>query len=451
MRPRAEEQAQPGSWRSRILLIATAALVLGLASSAQATTTNVVPNPGFEQGGCGDTPLICGWLGYPFMSQDTNAHSGNFAMLLRCGNYGCSADGLAPWASLSAHIDPAACPAIGPGTHPASFWFSAGGGADGANFGATFYSGPGCTGEQLGHDRLGGSPAGGWQEVKGTLLAPSGTQSAYLYLGASLPCDDFCYFEASFDDLDVEAETTPDTTSPETTITSGPSGTTNSTSATFEFTADEPSTFECSLDDGAFATCASPESYTGLGEGSHTFRVGATDAAGNPDPTPAEQTWTVAPNTPPAARFTYTCSGLTCSFDARESTDGDGRIDDYRWEFGDGSTGSSTTVQHIYDTVGTYQVKLTVTDNGGATATDSKAVTLIALTARGYKVKGLQKVDLSWNGAGSFDVYRNDVAIARVSATAYTDNIDRKGSGSYRYRVCEAQTSTCSNQATATF
>jgi hypothetical protein len=185
------------------LIVAFAvAFVLGLAPSAQAA--NVVPNPGFEQGGCGDTPILCDWLGYPFMSQDTNAHSGNFAMLLHCGNTGCYADGFAPWVSLSAHVDPAACPAIGPGTHPASFWFSADAGSEGAGFGATFYSGPGCTGEQLGADSLGGSTAGGWQEVKGTLLAPSGTQSAYLYLGASLPCEDFCFFQASFDDLDVE-------------------------------------------------------------------------------------------------------------------------------------------------------------------------------------------------------------------------------------------------------
>src|SRR5262249_2455289 len=48
---------------------------------------------------------------------------------------------------------------------------------------------------------------------------------------------------------------------PETTITSGPSGTLNSASATFAFTASEPSTFECSLDGSAFAVCTSPASY----------------------------------------------------------------------------------------------------------------------------------------------------------------------------------------------
>jgi Ca2+-binding RTX toxin-like protein len=84
-----------------------------------------------------------------------------------------------------------------------------------------------------------------------------------------------------------------DTTPPETTITSGPSGQVSSTSATFEFTASEPSTFACSLDGASFASCASPRTYSGITAGSHTFRVRATDQAGNVDATPAERAWTV--------------------------------------------------------------------------------------------------------------------------------------------------------------
>jgi PKD domain len=158
-------------------------------------------------------------------------------------------------------------------------------------------------------------------------------------------------------------------------------------------------------------------------------------------------------NAPPTATFTSECSGLSCSLDAGGSADGDGTIESYGWEFGDGTTGGGKTAQHTFAQPGTYTVVLTVTDNGGATATDAKPVTLIGLTARGYKVKGLQKVDLSWSGAGagSFDVYRNDVKIATVPGTEYTDNLDRRGSGSYRYKVCEAGTSTCSDQATVTF
>jgi PKD repeat protein len=159
------------------------------------------------------------------------------------------------------------------------------------------------------------------------------------------------------------------------------------------------------------------------------------------------------PNAAPTASFSASCSGLSCSFDAGGSTDSDGTIDAYSWEFGDGTTGNGKTAQHTYADGGIYEVKLVVTDNGGAPAADSRSVTVIGLTARGYKVKGLQKVDLSWSGpsGASFDIYRDEVRIATVPATKYTDNINRKGSGSYAYKVCEAETSTCSDQATVTF
>src|SRR5207249_6126345 len=80
---------------------------------------------------------------------------------------------------------------------------------------------------------------------------------------------------------------TIDTTAPDTTITANPPALTNSTSATFSFTATKAgSTFECRLDGAAFGACTSPQSYTGLAAGSHTFQVLAIDTAGNVDPTP---------------------------------------------------------------------------------------------------------------------------------------------------------------------
>ena len=88
---------------------------------------------------------------------------------------------------------------------------------------------------------------------------------------------------------------------PETSIAEGPSGPTSSTSATFRFSStDTAATFQCKLDDRSWSSCASAKSYTGLPQGSHTFRVRAKDSAGTNDPSPAERTWkvdTVAPNT----------------------------------------------------------------------------------------------------------------------------------------------------------
>src|SRR4029434_5775788 len=62
---------------------------------------------------------------------------------------------------------------------------------------------------------------------------------------------------------------------------------------------DDPSaTFECQLDSGSFASCSSPKTYSSLSEGSHTFQVRATDRAGNTDQTPATRTWTVDTTAP---------------------------------------------------------------------------------------------------------------------------------------------------------
>jgi large repetitive protein len=85
-----------------------------------------------------------------------------------------------------------------------------------------------------------------------------------------------------------------DTTAPDTTITSGPSGTLKSREAEFTFSSNETgSTFECKLDGGAFAPCTSPAGLSNLSDGTHTFDVKATDAAGNTDPTPASRRWKV--------------------------------------------------------------------------------------------------------------------------------------------------------------
>jgi len=94
---------------------------------------------------------------------------------------------------------------------------------------------------------------------------------------------------------------TVDTTAPDTAVISGPANPTNSTSASFVFTATEPvSTFECQLDGGGWSACTTPRSFSSLGAGAHTFQVRATDPAGNTDATPPSQTWTIdtaPPNT----------------------------------------------------------------------------------------------------------------------------------------------------------
>ena len=80
-------------------------------------------------------------------------------------------------------------------------------------------------------------------------------------------------------------------------------------------------------------------------------------------------------NVAPTAAFTSTVTGTSVGLDASTSKD-DGTITSYAWDFGDGATGTGTTATHDYAGAGTYQVKLTVTDDGGLTTTLTQPVAI---------------------------------------------------------------------------
>lgn len=88
-------------------------------------------------------------------------------------------------------------------------------------------------------------------------------------------------------------------------------------------------------------------------------------------------------NKPPVASFSFTPATAIfpadISFDASGSADPDGTIIQYSWNFGDGTTGTGKTVTHRYTTYGTFSVRLTVTDNNGATASLTKSVPILRL------------------------------------------------------------------------
>jgi hypothetical protein len=132
------------------------------------------------------------------MSRDTtNPHSGSASMDLAWGTSFFTGGG------PTAGTDPAFCAAIGPGVHPASFWYANAGGI--VEMSAAFYPGADCTGTpSLDYfwaeiDRI------GWQQAVGVLTAPSGTQSALFSLSNLPDCDwaAGCIASASFDDLYV--------------------------------------------------------------------------------------------------------------------------------------------------------------------------------------------------------------------------------------------------------
>ncbi len=93
-------------------------------------------------------------------------------------------------------------------------------------------------------------------------------------------------------------QVTTDSTDPHGTITSGPNGLTRDANPTFTFSATEPATFMCSLDNAVFTACTSPKAYAGLSEGTHILAVQDTDLAQNVDPSLATRIFTVDTTAP---------------------------------------------------------------------------------------------------------------------------------------------------------
>jgi hypothetical protein len=87
---------------------------------------------------------------------------------------------------------------------------------------------------------------------------------------------------------------------PDPKIDSGPAGSTRSSTARFTFSSRTPgaTSFRCSIDGAGFASCVSPKSYSGLGEGAHSFRVEAVNPSGNANTLPPARVWKVDTTAP---------------------------------------------------------------------------------------------------------------------------------------------------------
>ena len=129
--------------------------------------------------------------------------------------------------------------------------------------------------------------------------------------------------------------------------------------------------------DGNSGTGSAP-THTYQSDGTFTVALTVTDNGGATHTASTTATITPAP-IPPGANAGGPYSsvvGSVISFDGTSSSDADGTIVSYTWNFGDGGVASGPSPTHSYSVDGNFAVTLTVTDNDGLTGSDSTTATI---------------------------------------------------------------------------
>ncbi|MFJ6076886.1 PKD domain-containing protein [Pseudarthrobacter sp. NPDC092419] len=217
------------------------------------------------------------------------------------------------------------------------------------------------------------------------------------------------------------------------------------------------SSYAWAFGDGAAATGATA-SHTYAAAGTFTISLTVRDNSGASSSTSRTVTVSSGANQAPSASFTASASGLTAAVNASESSDPDGSISSYSWDFGDGGKAAGVTAERTYGAAGTYTITLTVTDNDGATASTARTVTVsstpgtaFASDAFGRTVPsgwGTADTGGTWslNGSSSYFSVGNGVGAISLAAsrgpsaylpgvsvtgadTAVTLSLDRIGNG----------------------
>lgn len=166
-----------------------------------------------------------------------------------------------------------------------------------------------------------------------------------------------------------------------------------------------------SFGDGSTAT-GRTASHTYTAGGTFTVTLTVTDNKGG-SASATSSVQVAAPNLAPVAAFSPSPSSgqapVTVTYDAEASTDADGSVASYAWDFGDGTTGTGATVFHDYASGGSYVVRLTVTDNQGATGSTEQTLVVappnVAPTASivASPPSGQAPVAVTFDGSDSAD------------------------------------------------
>jgi len=168
--------------------------------------------------------------------------------------------------------------------------------------------------------------------------------------------------------------------------------------------------------------------------GTYTVRLSVTDNDGAVDTQTRTLIVASTPNQPPHAAFTVSPSsgqpGTWFTFSAAPSSDSDGSIVSYIWDFGDGDTGSGITAYNNYVSAGTYTVGLTVTDNDGATDYTTQLLSVQAAAAPDLVVQSIAHSP------------QNPTIGQNVTFSITVRNQGNAAAGSFRVRLEGASSST---------
>jgi PKD repeat protein/C1A family cysteine protease len=176
-----------------------------------------------------------------------------------------------------------------------------------------------------------------------------------------------------------------------------------------------------------------------------TLRIDYSYSTGNQAPVAVVSSNVISGNIP-----------LTVAFDGSASSDFDGRIVSYAWNFGNGSQASGPNVSNVYSTPGNYSAVLTVTDDKGATATATIAIAVVdpnvvnAPTTLSASASA-RTIKLTWkdnsNNEQGFYVEQGVVQsakgkssivwsrISQTAANATTESVTVSTPNTYYYRV----------------
>lgn len=173
--------------------------------------------------------------------------------------------------------------------------------------------------------------------------------------------------------------------------------------------------------------------------------------------------YTPAPpvNESPVASYTTRCTELECLFDGRASSDSDGQIVSYSWDYGDGTTGTGIGSIHNFASAGVYNATLTVTDDSGATSQSTQPVEVtgtpaasINLVVRALIQNRKKHLLLAWNGATTrkVDIYINGKFAGRTRNDGRLIRRVPRKAKTMSYQICDRKSKTrCSEEVTVRF